>query len=396
MPDQHIFPTTPRMKWAVIGFAASLIIPSVWLPQKYVGNIGVVVYVLAVSLGLLFCKKHVLAKLVSNMTNQQTLWLTIAAFLILLTILLAGYPVANSNSPNSGSDRDEALNIATTALLQGHYPYYDKTYLGNPISALPGSLILAVPFVLLGNSAYQNLFWLFVFFIAMSAYLKDRRFALCLLDMIILFSPVVLHEYVTGGDLLANSLYVLLFVIWTTHVIPQTSVSDWKKVLLATLLGIGLASRANFILLLPLVFSALGQQVGWRTATKYLAITCLTFALITIPFYLYNPQGFSPLTTANKLGQFQAILPFSGTIVPLFALVLTLLLSFYSKNSIMPVLLRNCALILALPVLCGTVLKSIFVGNLDLSFTNYGLSFLFFGAVAFFPSLYETQAHPVK
>ena len=380
----------------MIGLTASLIIPSLWLPQKYLGNIGVVVYILAVSLGLLFCKKYILANLVSNMTNQQTLWLTVTTFLIMLAILFAGYPIANSDSPDSGSDRDEALNIATTALLQGHYPYQDKTYLGNPISPLPGSLILAIPFVLLGNSAYQNLFWLFVFFVSMGSYLKDRRFALCLLGIIIVFSPVVLHEYVTGGDLLANSLYVLLFVIWTTHFIPKTSISSWQKVLLAALLGIGLASRANFVLLLPLVFSALGQRVGWRTSTKYLAITCLTFALITIPFYLYHPQGFSPLHTTNKLDQFHVILPFSGMIVPLVTLVLALLLSFYSKNSVMSILLRNCALVLALPVLCGTILKSILVGNLDLTFTSYGLSFLFFGTVAFFPSLYGTYSRPLK
>jgi hypothetical protein len=38
---------------------------------------------------------------------------------------------------------------------------------------------------------------------------------------------------------------------------------------------------------------------------------------------------------------------------------------------------------LALPVLSGTILQSIKTANLDFGFTGFGLSFLFFGAVAF-------------
>src|SRR3712207_7085295 len=44
-----------------------------------------------------------------------------------------------------------------------------------------------------GNSAYQNLFWLFIFFLFARSFLKNGRFALLLLWTILALSPVVLH-----------------------------------------------------------------------------------------------------------------------------------------------------------------------------------------------------------
>lgn len=317
--------------------------------------------------------------------------MTVATFLILLAIFWVGYPLANSGLLGRGSDRDEALNTATAELLSGHYPYYAKTYLGNPISPMPGSLVLAAPFLLLGNSAYQNLFWLFAFLGTMNWYLKGQRPALLLLWAIIVLSPILLQEYVTGGDLLANSLYTLLFIMWMVNVVSQDSFSGWKKSLLAILLGVGLASRLNFALLLPLVFSALVQSAGWKSAIKYILVTCLTLGLMTIPFYLYDPQGFSPLHTANKLGQFQTILPFAGIIIPVASVIIAFALSIRDTNRYLPILLRNCTAVLAFPILSGTILQSIRNGTLDFRFTDFGLSFLFFGAVAFSSTLYRNN-----
>jgi hypothetical protein len=316
---------------------------------------------------------------------------TAATFLLLLVIFFVVYPIANSGILGVGSDRDEALNIATTELLKGHYPYYSRTYVGNLISPLPGSLVLAVPFVLLGNSAYQNLFWLFAFLLTMNSYLKNRRLALLLLGVIITLSPIVLREYVTGGDLLANSIYPLLFIMWMVNSIPKDGVTNWRKSMLAVLLGVGFASRANFVLLLPLVFSALAQGAGWKSATKYISITCLTFALMTIPFYLYDPQGFSPLHTSSMLGRFQTILPFAGIIVPVASGIIALVLSVFNKNGYLPILLRNCTVVLFIPVLSGTILQSIRNGGPDFDFTTFGICFLFFGAAAFWPKVYSNN-----
>jgi len=368
---------------ALLGSTLLLTLPSAQLLTKYLGFAGSVVFLVIVMVSLAIVYRCVLVRF--SPTDTQVLWLTTATFLVLLTLFLVLYPLANTNVPGKGSDRDEALNAATSELLQGRYPYYPKIYSGNPITPLPGSLLLAIPFVLLGNSAYQNFFWLFAFLLTMNVYLKDKRLALLSLWVLLAFSPVVLHEIVTGGDLLANSIYVPLFVIWMVRAASRHSTSRLGRISLATLLGIGMASRANFLLILPLVFSALVRAGGWQSAVRQMMITGLTFGLLTVPFYLHDPSGFSPLHTANQLSQFEAKLPYASAIIPAFASIVALGLSFHHTNGSAQGLARNCAVVLALPVLGVTILKSIMAGYPWLAWTSLGLSFLFFGAVALSP-----------
>lgn len=286
---------------------------------------------------------------------------------------------------SGGSDNDEALTIATTELLQGRYPYYPRTYLGNPISPLPGSLLLAVPFVLLGNGAYQNFFWLVIFALILNRYLGDSRKTLLLLWITLLLSPSVLHQLIIGSDYIANSLFVLVFTLLTIE--PFANYTRGRRSIWpAILLGVALASRANFILVLPLVFAALGQRAGFRTAVTQVTMTCIVFGFVTLPFYFYDPPGFSPLHTANKLGQFQPLIPAAGIVLPLVAGGVAGLLSLRNNRDI-GTCFAHCTLVLAFPVLCGIVFASLSAAGLDFRYAFYGIFFLFFGVVAFGPAL---------
>jgi hypothetical protein len=153
-------------------------------------------------------------------------------------------------------------------------------------------------------------------------------------------------------------------------------------VLLAALLGVGLASRAQFILLLPLIFSALGRRVGWRPAAGLLAVSIGALAAVTLPFLLYDPAGFTPLGTYREIGIFDAVLPGAGVGIALATALAGLALA-WQDNGHLAVFLRNCTAVLALPVVCGVVLMSIGLGRIDFSFAAFGVMFLFFGAAAF-------------
>ena len=183
---------------------------------------------------------------------------------------------------------------------------------------------------------------------------------------------------------LAGVVPMLLIV----NFIPKGNLSCWKKVGAVIFLGIGLSSRANFILLLPLVFSTLVQHTGLKSASKYIALTLMIFGVVTIPFYVYDPHEFSPLHQQfNKLAQFQSILPFPAIGIPFLGATLALLLSLQRMDSTGLVLLRNSAIVQAFPILCVIVLSTIQAGSLDFSFAGYGLYFLFFGALASWASL---------
>src|SRR4029077_7646420 len=133
------------------------------------------------------------------------------AFVVVAYALV--YPLANTHTPGAGSDDDDALNAATMRLLEGGSPYESRTYLGNAVHHLPGAFVLAAPFVLLGTSALQNLFWLAAFFLVV---VRERgaRTALRLAWLILALSPVVMQELVTGTGYLSNAVSVLLGLWW--------------------------------------------------------------------------------------------------------------------------------------------------------------------------------------
>ena len=377
---------SPHLSCAVAGFALSLFIPSTAIIQRYLGLIGVAAYLFVASaILLLFVRhRHALAERASRVATRQVLWLAVLTLLVLLVAFALIYPVADSGVIGGGSDTDDALDSATTELLHGRYPYYTRTYLGNPTSQLPGAMILAVPFVLLGNSAYQSFFWLVLLFASMKWYFRDIRTALLLMWAVFALSPIVLYHIMVGSDYVANSLYVLLAVLWLAWAVPQPGLASWKKALLAVFLGVALSSRANYLVVLPILYATLARHAGWKSAAGYAAITVSVFLLVTVPFYLVDPQGFSPLHAAGKLGQFESVMPFAGLVIPLATGILALVLAWLQPAGRgLDRMLRDCAIALAFPVLSGLVLFSVRQGRVNLTFAAFGVFFLFFGAVAF-------------
>lgn len=374
---------------SLTGFALSLQFPSLGIIYKYLGLTGIIAYLLATTILILLLDRFLIKRFNSLVNNSLAIWLAALTFICLVLGFLLIYPIANSGVVGGGSDGDDALNIAARELLHGRYPYYPVTYLGNSIAPLPGAVLLSIPFVLLGNSAYQNIFWLAAFSAVVYLHVKDVRLALLLIWACLILSPVVLSNVANGVDEISNPLYVLIFIFFLVRFASDYRSSPLKKIASAIILGIGLSSRSNFVLLLPLVFSTLVQNSGWRDAIKYTAVTGITFVAITIPFWLYDPHGFSPLTVQyGKVSQFGSILPFAGMIVPITGGLLAILLAYrYSDGSLVN-LLRNSAIVQAFLVICtvvGSVIQARFEG---LMWTGYGIFFLPFGVFASWTSLY--------
>jgi hypothetical protein len=230
-----------------------------------------------------------------------------------------------------------------------------------------------------------------VFFQVIKNYLKDGRLALILIWCILGLSPELLREILTGGDGLSNSIYVLIFILLLVRLIPDPNKNKLLKIMLAILLGIGLSSRPHLILLLPLVFSILIQNNPFKIALKYMLLICTALGAVTLPFYLYAPQAFSPLHQTTKLSQFSSILPYSEIILPLMGGVIACCLAFQRMDNKGILLLRNCAMTQAFMVLSPVVLSSISSGSLSFKFTSYGIYFLFFGTLYSLSSLVETE-----
>jgi hypothetical protein len=359
-----------------VGLWFALVFPSSFIVQKFLGWESTIAYAIAVALIITFTT-HVTEGLPSRAVG----WLTVLTIVFVVTAYALVYPIANTHAPGLGSDDDDALNVATRMLLAGRFPYATRTYLGNAVHHLPGAFVLASPFVLLGTSALQNLFWLPLFFLVVTEE-RDSRTALSLSWLVLLLSPAVLYEVVTGTGYMSNAISVQLGLWW----LVRTKHRD----VAAVLWGVALTSRANFILLLPLACAALRRRNNWPAAIRATVLTALTIACLTLPFYLRDPRLFAPLEGADRLLVFNGRLPHLGTASIVAAAALAIALSFRRADD--AALFRNCAVVQAFPVVLGVLLSTILDGRINLTYARYGAFFAWFVFLSFALSGRPTQA----
>jgi hypothetical protein len=292
------------------------------------------------------------------------------------------------------SDNDDAIDLAITEVLEGRYPYRARTFLNNPITPMPGALLLAFPFYLLGDSAVQNVFWLAVFFGAVAIFYRSAFTAAVLAVLALILSPNVVYHVLLGGDYIANAIYVLTFSALLIESARKQE-TFWRSAAWAALLGMGLSSRLNFVLILPLVFFGLLKSTSPERTGLLCAIVLGTFGAITLPFYLYDPSGFSPLHTVDKLSVFGAY-RWAPLALPAAGAALALALALRKGAFELPVFMRDVFAVQAFVIVGGFLLASIHRKELDLVYSHFAVLFLFPGLFAFGPASLRGSAGEMR
>ena len=382
----------------IIAFAALMVflcLPATALVNEYFGLPGVAVYFAAAAVILL-----IIFRFRGTLRNIARAGYPVLVGLFavgLLAVFAIVYPMETSGKFSLGGDRDEMLNLSVRALFEGRYPYDELTPLGNEISVLPGSIFLAAPFVALGNAAFQNFFWVILLLVVTSLFLKGKASALIAVAAVLLLSPAVQYEYISGGDVLANSIFVLVFFYLAIRAFSNPGISVWLKIAAGIALGVALASRANFLLLLPLLFGVLYRKAGWKPALAAVLTAGVVAGAVTLPFYLRDPAMFPPIVNANKLVLYDARFPNASSIIILAAAALSVLLAVFlarkPEQDPEPAFYWTSAVVQLFPMLCGLVLDTIITGSVDFKIMHdrYGLMFLFFGLWGCWPYLFRKE-----
>ncbi len=384
-----LFPSYSIIQRIAIAAGAWLGLSSGFILFSFCGLI--LFYSVVVGLMLIFARRYLFSNLGMRYSSNTSIIFILFFVFVLIVLFMLIYPVATSGYFGGGSDRDEALNMAVSSLLKGEYPYYQLTYVqgrphelgldGHKITPLPGELIISLLFFLLfGNAAYQLFFWLLITIFLISKLLDSAQQSVFIVVAGYLLLPVMLHESLTGGDLLCNSLWILDGVLML-----YLSKSQKALVGASVFLGFALSSRINFLLITPLITGLCFQKVGLKKTVLSGVTLATSFLLITLPFYFYDPTNFSPSHTYNKLGIFDELIPHIGLIVPLASGLFSILFMFKFQGHPLMDWLYAMTVILALPILAATLLQSIVRERLDfIEYAWYGLSWLYFALLAFF------------
>lgn len=229
-------------------------------------------------------------------------WAWFAGFwVVMLALYMVLYPISQQHLLGGGSDREDGLQRAALQLVQFHFPYYVRSYLGGAITPLPGALILAVPFALLGRASLQNLVWLGIFIFFCVKFFRSRCTALGYLVVIVLAGAGPLGDFVVGGDYVINVFYICVTVFAFLHTYEDND-AGWRHILAGVLLGIAMSSRTIFVIFQPLILAYLWQRgKGAKSALRSFALPIFVAAAVTIPIYLYDPSHFAPLHVSSKL-----------------------------------------------------------------------------------------------
>ncbi len=218
----------------------------------------------------------------------------------LCAVFAVAYPLATSGLFGGGTDRADALDVTDAALLAGRPVYDAMTYLGNPPTPMPGAVLLAAPFHLVGSAALQNVFW-FLLLCALAPHIVgDRRAGAAYLAIFVLFCPGVLLDFATGSDFATNAVYVIISVWALTSLAPGET---WPvRCLACALFACALSSRPIYIVEAPIVAAALLQRQGLRRCLEIGACVAVLLAMINGPMLADNPTRFPLMLHANLVG----------------------------------------------------------------------------------------------
>lgn len=359
---------------------------------KFLGLIGLIIYILFISL-VYIAQKHLLLKK-KDLQPKFSFLITFFLIIILFVLFVFIYPAVNVPEYFSGSDSDDALNIASSELLKGNFPYYNRTYLENDITQMPGALFLAVPlYILFGNVVFQNFFWIILFAVFLFHIVKSQINSVFLLLLSFVFTPLIPYHIFTGSDYIANSIYVLLS-LYLLHYFIDSKKEGLISYIAAFFAGFCLSSRPVFFLLLPVIFLFLLSKYNFKTAYIHTGVIITGFLIVTLPFFFYDVSGFSPLHTVYKLSRFNNILPYSEIFIPILSIsggLAYILLS--RKRHNFEFLMMGCFIVLFIPVFSGFLLSSIESGSVNFGYTYFSTFFIFFAVLPLWERIQDNMFH---
>ena len=285
-----------------VAFAVVLVLVSTHLAMNLGGPTVVVGYAVATGLAMLL-----LVPTATEALHRAPPWvlpaLVVACLAALVTVFVVGVPVSANHVLGVGSDRADALDVACSELAAGRYPYAATTYLQNPITPLPGALLLAAPFrFLLGSAAWQNVAWTALLLPVLNGGWRLRPGPTVLWALTVVYGFEVWREFLIGDDLVTGAVPALAAVAWTLRAArPGPDGSVRVLTAAAVALGVTTCTRPHLALVVVIVAVAVGLHAGRRRGLLVGGVAAAVWAVLITPFLLGGLARFSPLHVAAKV-----------------------------------------------------------------------------------------------
>jgi hypothetical protein len=208
-------------------------------------------------------------------------------------------------------DRWSAISSFVTNLFSGIFPYTGRTHLGHSISGFPGLFLLSMPFQLLGDVGYLQVFGFlcFVFLVnRLSGAVSSKAAVLWCAGT----SPVFLWEVAVRSELFSNMVIVILLLYGCETIKAEKRI--WSMIVLGACAGLVLSTRGIVLIPFLMYFSGYFSRREMICASVFSISLVISFVSTLLPLYIWAPDLF--LTNNPFLLQSSYIpMPFLGAVL---------------------------------------------------------------------------------
>lgn len=213
-------------------------------------------------------------------------------------------------------DRWSAMDVGIKALLNGEYPYTATDHLNGRTSNFPGLFIIGLPFYLMGNVGYLQVFSFVLLSFTLYNILKIKQTLNYII--LLLLSPAFWWEIFAISDLLSNVIIVFCFVLLIKDKFKDNVLK--KPVFMG--LSTSFLTLTRGIVAIPLILLVFRDfiTINIRDKIKYvisfilLSILLIALVIINCPdletLKKFNPLNLQTMYLPNYINIFAVLLPF--------------------------------------------------------------------------------------
>ncbi len=187
-------------------------------------------------------------------------------------------------------DRWSAMTSFNTAVLNGTFPYVERTHLGSPLWGLPAAYLVGLPFQWLGDVGYLQVAAFLLFVLACRRLYADRYDVTPALALLAT-SPLFLWEVAVRSDLTSNALFVVVVLFLCER--WRDRKTRGRMVFVGGLVGLLACTRVVLLAPLTVYLATYVRRDEARAGLALAGAATGAAAAVLVPFVLWSPALFA-------------------------------------------------------------------------------------------------------
>lgn len=213
-------------------------------------------------------------------------------FFVIINILFLLFSIIIFNKIEAETlnvDRWSVITSFWDSVFENQYPYYAKSYAGNPPGPMPVYFILAFPFYLVKELGFLSVSGSMLFF-AILFCIKKPLHNINKIAILIFSSVFYLWEIVSRSNIFFNAVIALIVLVHFNLI----NKNNKKLYINAILAGLLLSTRSILILPYIVVFlsALIRKEIQFQNMIKHGLVTIFSFTITFLPFVIFFPNDF--------------------------------------------------------------------------------------------------------